>query len=777
MESIDLSNLKNLFNQKIIEDINNIYMKFKDFPIIQILIKVIKEQNENFEEKEIRELEQKKNVVIPEYMKFFVENLIERITSIIEDKIYVKRLDKNYNIQIVVAYLFKIIISNFNFFPSHKLVLIIYTYLSYSIWNDENISNYINKYINGLNKDLCECFNSNYINIENKNEYDIKEESSFTKNIGVIELLKEELNINKPYLDFFIIFKNEYCLKDKYYYIMIINYLKKFNKNNDVEEKICIYSLLNSLKAHNYYKKKCNEEIIKDITKQLSKKLINKDIKNIIKYSLKILTLHSLEDIIKIGKEINNIVYTKPKISNEFNNSEEYYKDISNNLFYNIKNIKELPNIFYKTQEKKYWCCIIKLLELLLDENIIHDSNIKLIFYFIITLLSDDLGFKIEKEFLSNVINNFICLIFNNKMKILLYPEISFLFNNDKEFYGIFLNSENEEYYYNKLDDIIIQNYIPNLFKNKDISLIKEYQFKNKFLSLFGDYYLSTVKDSDRVEIFYNSYLISKKDNKYLNILYILYIYYNRIMEENCQNCQTIDLNITKSDSPKINNIKNYMLQVISDENFLTLLKNILKSNVVKESYTKINQKDLEENKTQGNYNIFNYYSDFCKNIDENLKKEIFIFMDLSTEFKAFTFRFLKIIINTSNVTLRIIENNLNNKNNYILVKAYLIFLLLHELNHFIKRIYNIGIDSEKAVTPRKEGGKELIELLFGNHLLNRNINIEQANYILDYGNWCGDLSSFRGGYKSINNDYKGDSIYYTSTDYDSICYEGFLRI
>ena len=777
MESIDLSNLKNLFNQKIIEDINNIYMKFKDFPIIQILIKVIKEQNENFEEKEIRELEQKKNVVIPEYMKFFVENLIERITSIIEDKIYVKRLDKNYNIQIVVAYLFKIIISNFNFFPSHKLVLIIYTYLSYSIWNDENISNYINKYINGLNKDLCECFNSNYINIENKNEYDIKEESSFTKNIGVIELLKEELNINKPYLDFFIKFKNECCPKDKYYYIMIINYLKKFNKNNDVEEKICIYSLLNSLKAHNYYKKKCNEEIIKDITKQLSKKLINKDIKNIIKYSLKILTLHSLEDIIKIGKEINNIVYTKPKISNEFNNSEEYYKDISNNLFYNIKNIKELPNIFYKTQEKKYWCCIIKLLELLLDENIIHDSNIKLIFYFIITLLSDDLGFKIEKEFLSNVINNFICLIFNNKMKILLYPEISFLFNNDKEFYEIFLNSENEEYYYNKLDDIIIQNYIPNLFKNKDISLIKEYQFKNKFLSLFGDYYLSTVKDSDRVEIFYNSYLISKKDNKYLNILYILYIYYNRIMEENCQNCQTIDLNITKSDSPKINNIKNYMLQVISDENFLTLLKNILKSNVVKESYTKINQKDLEENKTQGNYNIFNYYSDFCKNIDENLKKEIFIFMDLSTEFKAFTFRFLKIIINTSNVTLRIIENNLNNKNNYILVKAYLIFLLLHELNHFIKRIYNIGIDSEKAVTPRKEGGKELIELLFGNHLLNRNINIEQANYILDYGNWCGDLSSFRDGYKSINNDYKGDSIYYTSTDYDSICYEGFLRI
>ena len=251
MDSIDLSHLKNLFDQKIIEDINNIYMKFKDFPIIQILIKVIKEQNENFEEKEIRELEQKKNVVIPEYMKFFVENLIERITSIIEDKIYVKRLDKNYNIQIVVAYLFKIIISNFNFFPSHKLVLIIYTYLSYSIWNDENISNYINKYINGLNKDLCECFNSNYINIENKNEYDIKEESSFTKNIGVIELLKEELNINKPYLDFFIKFKNECCPKDKYYYIMIINYLKKFNKNNDVEEKICIYSLLNSLKAHN----------------------------------------------------------------------------------------------------------------------------------------------------------------------------------------------------------------------------------------------------------------------------------------------------------------------------------------------------------------------------------------------------------------------------------------------------------------------------------------------------------------------------------------------
>ena len=219
------------------------------------------------------------------------------------------------------------------------------------------------------------------------------------------------------------------------------------------------------------------------------------------------------------------------------------------------------------------------------------------------------------------------------------------------------------------------------------------------------------------------------------------------------------------------------MLQAISDENFLSLLKNIIKSNVVKESYTKLSQKDSEENKTQGNYNILNYYFDFCKNIDEKLKKEIFIFMDLSTEFKEFSFRFLGIIIKTSNVSFRIIENNSNKKNNYILVKAYLIYLILHELNYFIKRIYNIGIDSDKAVTPRKEDGKVLIELLFGHHLLNRNINTEQANYILDYGNWCGDLSSFCNRYKSIKNDYKSNSICYTSTDYDSICYEGFLRI
>ena len=776
MDSIELGHLKNLFEQKVIEDINNIYIKFKDFKIFQKFIKVI-EQNASSEKLfDTEESKQKKNIEIPEYMKFFVENLIERISSILEDKIYINSLNNNYNVQIVVGYLFKIIKSNFNFFPSHRLVLIIYECLCYSIWNDENISNFINKYTTELNKDLCECFLSDYIKIENKNNivlnYNINEKNNFTNNIGAIELLKEQFKINnKPYLDFFIKFKNKCYPKDKYYYIMVINYLKKFSKHNNVDLKICLYSLLNYLKKHNYFKEIYDESNIMDISNELNKKLMNEKVKNIIQYSLKILTSKTLEDIHKIGKEINDIECTRPKISDKFNNTKEYYEDILNNLYYNIKQIKEIPNIFYRTQEKKYWCCIIKLLDLLLDDDIINDTSVKLIFYFIVTLLNNDLGFLTEKDFISNIFNSFICVIFNNKMNILLYPEISFLFINDQEFYDIFFNSENEEYYYNKTDNIIIA-YNINLFKNKDISIMNDYQFKNKFLWLYKDLYQSSVESYIGVNDFYNSYKISKMNNKYSNIIHILYFYYNRILEEDCEE---IDLNITENNYSKINKIRQYISQALFDENFLKLIKNIVKSDVVKEAYKIIRQKDIEENKEHTNFNILNYYNDFCNSIDNKINKELFIFMDLSTDYKAFTFRFLKIIINTSNISFKLQKNDF--KENITLIKAFLIFLILHELNHLIKRLPNIDKDSDKVMTPRKEGGKELIELLFGNHLLNRNINIEQANYILDYGNWFGSLSSFCGGYKSIKNDYKGNSICYDLNEYDSICYDGFLRI
>jgi len=148
--------------------------------------------------------------------------------------------------------------------------------------------------------------------------------------------------------------------------------------------------------------------------------------------------------------------------------------------------------------------------------------------------------------------------------------------------------------------------------------------------------------------------------------------------------------------------------------------------------------------------------------------------MPLSRDIKAFTFRFLKIVINIEDVEFK---NGNNEEDKEILLKAYLMFLLIHEFNHLIKLLNMINIDSEIAVTPRyNEGGKELISLLIGNYLLNQKINLNNAKYILDINNWNKTLSEFKKDYNNIVEDNKEKSIAYLYTGNSEICYTGYLK-
>ena len=75
-----------------------------------------------------------------------------------------------------------------------------------------------------------------------------------------------------------------------------------------------------------------------------------------------------------------------------------------------------------------------------------------------------------------------------------------------------------------------------------------------------------------------------------------------------------------------------------------------------------------------------------------------------------------------------------------ILLKAYLVFLIINELNHFMKRYLNKNKSYNSCKTTElketKEIGEQLIKLLFGHILIENSINIEQAKYILNIGNW-----------------------------------------
>ena len=181
--------------------------------------------------------------------------------------------------------------------------------------------------------------------------------------------------------------------------------------------------------------------------------------------------------------------------------------------------------------------------------------------------------------------------------------------------------------------------------------------------------------------------------------------------------------------------------KILNDNSFIALIRDIMKSPVMKDAYTRIfyyystkGEFDLEQEafeqklfESKNNYinnkSIIEYYNEFC-NILNNLNySKLFITMSLPELIKAFTFRFLKIVINSNEVRLKNEQSKDSNQNidtNIILLllKAYLIFIVIHELNHFMKRYLNknkkYGLCKTPPVKNYNEGGELLIELIFG---------------------------------------------------------------
>ena len=98
----------------------------------------------------------------------------------------------------------------------------------------------------------------------------------------------------------------------------------------------------------------------------------------------------------------------------------------------------------------------------------------------------------------------------------------------------------------------------------------------------------------------------------------------------------------------------------------------------------------------------------------------------------------------------------------------------MQEQNHFIKRYFNIGINSNLCNTPKigdiREGGEQLIKLVFGSILIENCINPKQAEYILNLENWEKSLKQFREDFLAIKKDNNSSSIIYLSSNNRSIC-------
>ena len=115
--------------------------------------------------------------------------------------------------------------------------------------------------------------------------------------------------------------------------------------------------------------------------------------------------------------------------------------------------------------------------------------------------------------------------------------------------------------------------------------------------------------------------------------------------------------------------------------------------------------------------------------------------MNLPESIKTFTFGFLKIVINSEGVKLKTKNNAYLDKSILLIfLQVYLIFLIIHEFNHFMKRYLHqnksFKICKTQEIKEYKEVGEHLIKILFGHILIGNCLNLEQANYILNIENW-----------------------------------------
>ena len=159
-----------------------------------------------------------------------------------------------------------------------------------------------------------------------------------------------------------------------------------------------------------------------------------------------------------------------------------------------------------------------------------------------------------------------------------------------------------------------------------------------------------------------------------------------------------------------------------------------------------LNNKDnkiLEEGCINTSDNLFNNYNKFINDLNIELFNLIII-MELPNGIKAFTTNFLRIVLNCTDIDF--VEGNEIDEikikeNKTLILKAYLIHILIHEINYFLKRYYNSDKEIDEFNTQKIngnsiEGGEQLIELIFNDKFIGKKIDLKTAKFILNINNW-----------------------------------------
>ena len=548
-------------------------------------------------------------------------------------------------------------------------------------------------------------------------ELDFTKKNNFNEIIAYLTAFQKKLPI---YFKGFIKYNKE-TNGNKYLELKVYNYFNIINHYKD-EKSSSLYKgyLLFGILSYNNDIQTIDFEAFKSIQ---TKRINNEEAKNILILVIKFLSEKNFNNFLtKLENENFEFYPDTSKVLDIFDETDKYYKELYNQLKYNFSQYKQKLKlgceIYKKNNLRVLWFNFIKLLLLNLSETDIHENNIKIIFYFIVNLFNPEIDSS-ALEFREDVISK---LFSQNITSTEILSNEIFYQIIDKDYSKYYLVSDKinnfEQTFINMRDKyltIILKNSINRLSTGQKIEIKNIQKFMiNLPFPIFQDY-LSQIGIN-----FFKSHSIPPNLYSFYKICF--YDLEENEMESFIENIRNIEYPISIINEDDINN-------VLKDNSFIALINDIMKSPVMKDAYTRIfyyystnGEFELEQEvfeqksfKIKNNYinnkSIFDYYKEFCDKLNNLDYTNLFITMSLPESIKAFTFRFLKIVINSEGIRLKN-EQSYNTIIILLLLKAYLVFIVIHELNHFMKRYLNQNQIYDLCKTPivkdYKEGGEQL---------------------------------------------------------------------
>ena len=626
------------------------------------------------------------------------------------------------------------------------------------------------------------------ISLKNRYESDFQKEFDNLQKIENFYDFLTYLNEEKSDLPFYLKGFIDYSIQGtqaKYLLIKIYKFFEIINPYDKINNTIA-YNLYQgySLYGITSCQQILNESFIglKEFKSIKENRINDINARNILELSIKLLEAKSSDNFIKNikdDKKINNKV-EPPKISNNFDDTKNYYKDLYIQLIYYLNLYKDDNNkvcqIIIRSYSRVLWLNFCRLLILNLKEDDIKKNEIKVIFYFIVNMfnpVANSSSIEFDKDA--------VPILFSQcQINLLDYKEIMKVIDlNYSKFYPKSNESDKfvEMYINSIIKKVYIQSEKTNSTNNNGIQIYETNNIlkycKTLPFPLFNEYYLKCKTINDEKLTLFFDYCFSDIED-----------YDKDIFFENIEK-----INVPKKTRQNINIVG--INNIISDSGYIDLIKNIMTSPVMEDAYLRISNYYLtngkfningnmkstnEKNNLINDQSLFDYYKKFCQlTKDSNNKSNLFIVMGLPEFFKGFTFRFLKIVLNSEGIKL---DPNVKQNESDILLKAYLVFVIIHEQNYYIKRFLNVGTNVKLCKTPKigdKDegvGGKFLIALLFGDALINKSLNLRQAKYILDINNWRKKtVNDFRNDFIVIEtNESNETSIIYLTSGSNSIC-------